>query len=343
MPSRISMAAKSPSITRAPAENEAEQNAPSPNTNPNPRQRRQQQQPPSKTLFAIPTPVKQLFDRFPLLTYPSNPLPLRAPPISSRNTHVLYIFATEAASAGGGGRQAELSFNPACLKWQAYLTFCGIDFRIERSNNHASPSGALPFLLPRKEGGTGGWGRPVVAGKLQRWCREECERGDAKGEKGRVVEEPGDLRYEAYLSLVDLRIRRAWLYTIYLTNPPTPSEPLYILPPSTNPLVRLSTARSLRAAAEAELLKHSATIDADELYKGVEEAFAALEMLLGDHEWFFGANGPGLFDASVFSYMHLLLDENFAGVGWRDGRLRDAVKGRGSLVAHRNRVLGRYL
>jgi metaxin len=59
----------------------------------------------------VPAPIKQLFDRFPLLSYPANELPLRAP--RHRSEHVLYVFATE-----GGARRGEPSFNPSCLKWQ---------------------------------------------------------------------------------------------------------------------------------------------------------------------------------------------------------------------------------
>lgn len=65
----------------------------------------------SRSIFNVPTPIKQLFDKFPLLTYNVNNLPQRAP--QHRNAHVLYVFTTaEAASRGVP------SHNPACLKWQ---------------------------------------------------------------------------------------------------------------------------------------------------------------------------------------------------------------------------------
>jgi metaxin len=64
-----------------------------------------------RSLFAVPTPIKQLFDQFPLLTYPVNDLPQRAP--QHRNTHVLYIFTSE-----DGALKGLPSYNPACLKWQ---------------------------------------------------------------------------------------------------------------------------------------------------------------------------------------------------------------------------------
>jgi len=89
------------------------------------------------------------------------------------------------------------------------------------------------------------------------------------------------------------------------------------------------------------LLKYSAVINGDDLYTQAEEAFAALETVLGNDEWFFGAAKPGLFDASVFAYTHLLLDEEL-GRGWVDIRLRDAVLARQNLVRHRERIVQSY-
>lgn len=132
------------------------------------------------------------------------------------------------------------------------------------------------------------------------------------------------------------------LYSIYLSHNSTAiAEPLYILPTSSNPFVRLTIARDLRLAASTELLKFSSTINAETLYNQAEEAFAALETLLGDDKWFFGASRPGLFDASVFAYTHLLLDDNL-GRGWADTRLRDALMARKRLITHRDRVLTQY-
>jgi len=132
------------------------------------------------------------------------------------------------------------------------------------------------------------------------------------------------------------------LYSIYLSpNFTTIAEPLYILPTSSNPFVRLTIAKELRTAAEKELLKFSTVIAAETLYNQAEEAFAALDMLLADDDWFFGAARPGLFDASVFAYTHLLLDEGL-GKGWLDTRLRDALMSRKRLTTHRDRILTIY-
>ena len=132
------------------------------------------------------------------------------------------------------------------------------------------------------------------------------------------------------------------LYTLYLTSNFTSiAESLYILPASSNSLVRLTIAYELRAAAEAELLKHSVVISAETLYKDAEEAFMGLETVLGEDEWFFRAAKPGLFDAGVFAYTNLLLDDGL-GNGWSESRLRNTVLGKQKLVAHRERILATY-
>lgn len=82
---------------------------------------------------------------------------------------------------------------------QAYLKFVGIDFEITPSNNHASSTGALPFLIPSQ---------PIEAAnaipshKLQKWAIEQvhCEE-----------EQQLNLRFEVYASLLDQRVRNAWV------------------------------------------------------------------------------------------------------------------------------------
>jgi metaxin len=89
---------------------------------------------------------------------------------------------------------------------KAYLKFSRIDFSIASTNNHASPSGSLPFVIPGSPEPNKHI-QPVPSGKLQRW---------AMNNGNKAIDEPGDLRYEAYLSLLDHRIRRAWVRTAIL-------------------------------------------------------------------------------------------------------------------------------
>ena len=46
-----------------------------------------------------------------------------------------------------------------------------------------------------------------------------------------------------------------------------------------------------------------------------------------------------MFDAAVFAYTNVLLDERLA---WGDARLTEVVRAFEALVAHRERILGRY-
>ena len=143
--------------------------------------------------FRTPAPIKRLFDTFPLQTLAANPLPFRSP--SDRSKPTLYIFSTPDGALTGAP-----SFNPSCLKWQTYLLMSGLEINTTSSNNHASPSGALPFLLlastPNNENPL-----PVPAGKLSKWLADQKL----------ARPEPDSMRYEAYMSLLDHRIRRAWV------------------------------------------------------------------------------------------------------------------------------------
>ena len=64
-----------------------------------------------RDLFAIPPPVKRVFDKVPLVTYEANELPARAP--RDRGENVLFVFTTEDDAQNG-----RPSFNPSCLRWQ---------------------------------------------------------------------------------------------------------------------------------------------------------------------------------------------------------------------------------
>ncbi|KAI9680640.1 MAG: hypothetical protein M1817_004080 [Caeruleum heppii] len=274
----------------------------------------------ARDLFSIPPPIKRLFDRFPLVSLPANDLPLRSPPRGRRP--VLYVFSTDDEA-----RQGRPSFNPTCLKWQTFLKCCHVEFDIIASNNHASPSGALPFLLPPTPVSSDhDTPPPVPANKLHKYAQAH----------GSLPAEPTSMRYEAYQALLDHRIRRAWLYALYLEPGNFEiAQRLYVEPCSSNGLVRAAISRQLRAAASSELCKQGGLIVIDELYREAEDAFKALSTLLDEKAWFFGVDRPSLFDASVFAYTHLILHERMA---WQDDRLLQALRGCKNLVGHEHRM-----
>lgn len=225
------------------------------------------------------------------------------------------------------------------------MRFVGIEFDIVPSNNHASPTGALPFLLPALPVNNNA---PIPSNKLQKWAIEQvhCEE-----------EQQLNLRFEVYASLLDHRIRNAWvcrykyptmvlrvtltrtqLYTLYLDNEnfSAVARRLYVDPSTSNSLVRATLAVQLQQAARDELLKTSQYIDVSALEAEADDAFEALSTLLGNNEHFFERSSPGLFDASVFAYTHLILDK---GMGWKRNRLAELLQKHENLVQHRERLL----
>ncbi|KAL8733890.1 MAG: hypothetical protein Q9166_001878 [cf. Caloplaca sp. 2 TL-2023] len=223
---------------------------------------------------------------------------------------------------------------------QTYLKLMGVDFVTVPSSNHASPTGSLPFLIPAMSGAEStiiDIIPPVPSHKIQEWASKI-------GNTPKT--EPENMSYEAYMSLLDHRIRNAWLHTLYLSSPNynAVGRPLYIEPATTSTPVRLALAWSLQSAALEEVVKISAmpVIDVDALYRESDRAFAALSELLGDDDWFLGEAEPGLLDAAVFAYTHLLCGEVLAwpedherlGKGMRDGRWKN-------LVEHERRIFKR--
>jgi metaxin len=212
---------------------------------------------------------------------------------------------------------------------QAYLRFNGINFVTTPSNNHASPNGSLPFILPSVQTPNRP-ASPVPANKISKWVATQ-----------RGQENPLSLEYEVYNSLLDHRIRSAWLYTLYLdeSNFYSVAYQLYISSASSDRIVQATLAYDLRKAAREELLKTSNIIDEEDLFDGAEKAFETLSILLGDDETYAEDSQPGLFDASVFAYTHLLLNEQLK---WRNTRMSESLKRFGNLVRHQQRLLGFY-
>ncbi|KAK6854562.1 hypothetical protein PG990_008029 [Apiospora arundinis] len=275
--------------------------------------------------FTIPEPLRLVFKKFPLVTYAPNELPLRSP--SNRELPILYVFVSDQDALKGLP-----SYNPSCLKWQTFLKLAGVEFRITPSSNHASPTGALPFLIPSSDPNDAASQTPIPSNKLERFA---LERGSEK-----LADTTGS-KLDAYQALLDHRIRNAWLYTLYLStgNAPLLSQ-LYVEPCSTSTVVRSTIMHKLRGAAEAEILQSigAPRVPPTTLYIGAEQAFEALSAGLGSDRWFFGNSRPGLFDAAVFAYTHLLLDDNLA---WIDTRLRDSLLKFPALVEHRERLFSR--
>lgn len=88
-------------------------------------------------------------------------------------------------------------------------------------------------------------------------------------------------------------------------------------------------------------MKSSGTtiVSAKDLIRDAQDAFEALSTLLGDDTWFFGTQKAGLFDASVFAYTQLLLDEE---MGWEQNLLGEVLREFENLVRHRDSIVQAY-
>lgn len=109
-------------------------------------------------------------------------------------------------------------------------------------------------------------------------------------------------------------------------------------------------------------------LDPEKVYADARRAMEALETLLatqnteGRRAWFFGAARPSLFDAHVFSYTHLILDDKYILPDipptplssskersehsvdrlWGDDTLRKIVRNCPRLVEHAEEMLRTY-
>jgi metaxin len=164
-------------------------------------------------------------------------------------------------------------------------------------------------------------------------------------------------REEAYLTLVDGPVRRAWVYTMlprqhcwrerrltervqqyhmYLTsNFRTVTTKCYIDPQSSSSIVRLFSSRTLQNAARDDLLKTKPIIDERAIYLEAEQAFIALDTYVSEGIKN-GRTPTSLLDAAIFSYVYLLLELD-EGV-WSDRRLFDILKRFSGLREHKESI-----
>lgn len=170
--------------------------------------------------FTVPAPVRNLFERFPLQVYASEPLPIRAP-APARTRPALYVFVASEDALDG-----RPSYNPSCLKWQVrthrsglahtagldcshlpaqtLLRIAGVDVDVVSSNNHASPSGALPFLLPPSTTTPPSKASSVAltGNKIYTYARQHATN---------EIPDLSSPRLEAYKTLLTQNVRPAWV------------------------------------------------------------------------------------------------------------------------------------
>ncbi|KAF2432434.1 hypothetical protein EJ08DRAFT_677645 [Tothia fuscella] len=308
---------------------------------------------PTRSILSIPPSLKRLFDEFPLVTYAANELPARSVSVPNKrdradihafyDAHLSRRRSSEGGGRGGGKGQRDdalhaffswagegdvspnvASFNPGCLRWQAYLVSQGIKFHVVPSNNHASFPHSLPLVASHPHAG-GPFAQPIITSEgLGKWAKKSGEMG---------------MKEDAFMALVDGPVRRAWLFSMYMTpNFEKLTVPCYIDAHTSSPIIRLFSARELRQAAQAELLKYKPVIDERAIYSDAEDAFQALDSYFSRREE--GTKPTTLLDAAVFAYTYLLLE--LAEDGWADRRLADMVRGLEGLRAHKEEIRKGY-
>ena len=244
--------------------------------------------------------------------------------------------------------------------------------RVVASSNHASPTGALPFLQPARKRATTATtptaarqppSRPIPASEFPSFVSKttaafsSSSSSAAKSPPSTLRDHP---RAAAYQALLDTNLRRAWLHAVYLDEPHSRDSTgdrgsiaarLYAHAASTSSLVRGALASQLRAAAAAEVwgsqqqdVSRATPAATAQIYRDADAALSALATVLGGDDYFFGSAEPTLFDAAVFSYTHLLLEDGDGSsrFPWHNRVLPDMVRACPQLVRHRDHIVERY-
>ncbi len=250
-------------------------------------------------MIATPPIVKKLFDRFPLTTYEHAGLPLRS---RERQVEIptLLVYAYRGQT-----------IHPDCLLWETLLQIHGTEnFKSLASSPHASVSGLPLLLLPS--------GGKVHAAKLDEWAGID----------------PLTMEQKVFRVMLNANIRRAYLFTMYMEprNAGLASR-LFIDGDVAWPaslLVRHSTRSSVHEVLAGGLATYYSK---EEIYADADAAWAALSALLGNDDYF--ASPPGLLDAAVFSYTHLILS---LPLDFSARDIRISLSQYKNLIAHHERI-----
>lgn len=89
----------------------------------------------------IPEPIRNIFSKFPLHTYPAIALPSSSSSASDSNPVTLWITSPPSSSE-------VLSVDVECLKWQAYLALRGIPPGVLNIRTDVDPQAALDGRFP---------------------------------------------------------------------------------------------------------------------------------------------------------------------------------------------------
>ncbi|PHH66960.1 hypothetical protein CDD81_5312 [Ophiocordyceps australis] len=265
-----------------------------------------------------PSPIRSVFRRFPLRLFSPEALPSEA----RCDRPQLFLYTNRSDSDRPG-------FTPSCLKWQLWLRICGIRVEIRSSNAHASPGRSLPFVVPAMSDSQSP--NPIPSSLIAAYARNHSSYNEPQ---------IPSLRFETYLSLFESSIQPAWLYTLYLVPENACLVAVLFMPRSH--IIHPHLLRQLRLDAHQSIISLSRhyRYSAQLLLNNATQAFLALDKLLGSSAYFFDAPSPTIFDATVFSYTHLILPNS--SIHWPQNPLRPSLDKCHNLQRHRRLLYSRY-
>ena len=222
------------------------------------------------------------------------------------------------------GRWGVVSVSPFCLKLDAFLRMTDIP--------HRSVTAATPFAGPKKkapwiehDGRKIGDSAFIIAYLIERFGRDP-DAGLTAAQRGQAV---------AIQRLVEENLYWAMVYDRWVRDQNWPILKGSVLGDIAAP-VRALIAPLARRGVKKQLTGHGMGLhSAAEIEAIAARDLAALSALLGDQDWFFGAE-PTLADATVFSLLANIRHVQFA------SPMQAMIEGHANLASHTDRFRDRF-
>lgn len=222
------------------------------------------------------------------------------------------------------GRWGLVSASPFCLKLDAFLRMTGIP--------HRSVTAATPFAGPKKkapwiehEGRTIGDSAFIIAYLIERFGKDP-DAALTPAQRGQAV---------AIQRLVEENLYWAMVYDRWVREENWPILKGSVLGDIAAP-VRALIAPLARRGVKKQLAGHGMGLHSDaEIQAIAARDLAALAAMLGDQDWFFGAE-PSLADATVFSLLANIRFVEFV------SPMQVMIAGHENLARHTDRFRDRF-
>jgi len=222
------------------------------------------------------------------------------------------------------GRWGLVSVSPFCLKLDAFLRMTGIP--------HRSVTAATPFAGPKKkapwiehEGRTIGDSAFIIAYLIERFGKDP-DAALTPAQRGQAV---------AIQRLVEENLYWAMVYDRWGREENWPILKGSVLGDIAAP-VRALIAPLARRGVKKQLAGHGMGLHSDaEIQAIAARDLAALAAMLGDQDWFFGAE-PSLADATVFSLLANIRFPEFS------SPMQAMIAGHENLARHTDRFRDRF-